>query len=84
MGTTWLTVFPSRAGTDPAGNPRNAEFAVQVATPAEVDLLHTTLTAAGARTVMAPADTVMYEPMRYCCVDDPFGMRIDVYCPIGP
>lgn len=84
MGTTWLTVFPSRAGTDPAGNPRNAEFAVQVATPAEVDRLHTMLIEAGARTVMAPADTVMYESMRYCCVDDPFGMRIDVYCPLSP
>jgi hypothetical protein len=24
----------------------------------------------------------MYEPMRFACVDDPFGVRIDVYCPI--
>jgi hypothetical protein len=26
-----------------------------------------------------PEDTEMYEPMRFCCVDDPFGVRIDVY-----
>ncbi len=30
---------------------------------------------------MSPADTKMYEPMRFACVDDPFGVRIDVYFP---
>ncbi len=24
----------------------------------------------------------MYEPMRFACVDDPFGVRVDIYCPI--
>ena len=32
---------------------------------------------------MEPEDTCMYEPMRFCCVDDPVGIRIDVYCPIA-
>ena len=35
----------------------------------------------GAKTLMKPQDTWMYEKMRYCCVDDPFGVRLDVYCP---
>jgi hypothetical protein len=39
--------------------------------------------AAGARPCMAPRDTSMYEPMRFGCVDDPFGVRIDVYCRVG-
>jgi hypothetical protein len=25
----------------------------------------------------------MYEPMRYAYVDDPFGVRIDIYCPVA-
>ena len=29
-----------------------------------------------------PEDTWMYEPMRFACVGDPFGVRIDIYCPI--
>jgi uncharacterized glyoxalase superfamily protein PhnB len=83
MGSTWLTVFPGKVGSSPNNNPRNAEFAIQVSTPAEVDLLHQALIDAGAKTYMPPEATTMYESMRYCCVDDPFGVRIDVYCPLG-
>jgi uncharacterized glyoxalase superfamily protein PhnB len=83
MGSTWLTVFDGRAGSQPAGNPRNTEFAVQVSAVDEVDLLHRALIEAGAREYMAPEDTSMYEPMRFSCVDDPFGVRIDIYCPLG-
>jgi len=43
MGATWLTVFPGKVGSSPNNNPRNAEFAVQVSTLAEVDLLHQAL-----------------------------------------
>lgn len=83
MGGTWLSFFPARAGTHPGSNPRNTEFAIQLATPGEVDRLYEALIAAGATVCRAPSDTWMYEPMRYCCVDDPFGVRIDVYCPSG-
>ena len=83
MGSTWLTVFASGAGTSRDANPRNTEFAIQVSAPAEVDLLYAALIDAGASTCMAPRDTTMYEPMRFGCVDDPFGVRIDVYCPVG-
>lgn len=84
MGSTWLTVFPSTAGTQPGSNPRNTEFAVQVSAVEEVDLLFQALVAAGAKPFMWPEDTTMYEPMRFACVDDPFGVRIDVYCPLPP
>ena len=82
MGSTWLTLLPSKAGVDPDSNPRNAEFAIQVAVAVDVDLLHRALIEAGAQPCMAPADTTMYEPMRFACVDDPFGVRIDIYCPL--
>ena len=83
MGSTWLTLFPASGGPAPGVNPRNTEFAIQVAAPGEVDALYATLLAAGARACMPPSDTAMYEPMRFCCVDDPFGARIDVYCRLG-
>lgn len=83
LGDTWLTLFPSEdMGHDPDGNPRNAEFAIQVAAPAQVDVLYNALLDAGAKTCMEPKDTEMYDPMRFCCVDDPVGIRVDVYCPI--
>jgi uncharacterized glyoxalase superfamily protein PhnB len=63
-------------------NPRNTEFAIQVAAVEEVDRLHHALIAAGAKEYMAPADTRMYKPMRFACSDDPFGVRIDIYCPL--
>jgi catechol 2,3-dioxygenase-like lactoylglutathione lyase family enzyme len=82
MGSTWLTILPSSIGTAPESNPCNTEFAIQVSTAEEVDRLYQALVAAGAREFMAPADTTMYEPMRFACVDDPFGVRIDVYAVI--
>lgn len=81
MGSTWLTVFPSKAGTNKESNPSNTEFAIHVSTPEEVDALYRRLIDLGASECMAPRDTKMYEPMRFGCVDDPFGARIDVYCP---
>lgn len=83
MGSTWLTLFPGKAGTNPDGNPQNVEYAIQVATPEDVDRLHDALLDAGATKGWAPEDTTMYEPMRFCYVDDPFGTRIDIYCPIA-
>jgi catechol 2,3-dioxygenase-like lactoylglutathione lyase family enzyme len=82
MGTTWLTLFPSKYGTSNGSNPCNAEFAIQVDTPKAVDKLYEKFLEAGARDYCPPEDTKMYESMRFVCVDDPFGMRIDIYCPI--
>ena len=82
MGSTWLTLFPSRMGVNPEGDPVNAEFGIQVQEPAQVDELSEILLENGAKLVMAPEDTWMYESMRFVALDDPFGVRIDVYCPI--
>jgi len=83
MGNTWLTVFSSNQGTAPGKNPRNTEFAIQVKTPGQVDILHAALTSAGAADIWTPENTTMYEPMRFAAVDDPFGIRIDIYCPLS-
>ncbi len=82
MGRTWLTLFPGSAGVNKDGNPSNAEFAIQLAAPDQVDALYQTFIDAGARSVWLPEDTEMYEPMRFAAVDDPFGIRIDFYCPL--
>jgi predicted 3-demethylubiquinone-9 3-methyltransferase (glyoxalase superfamily) len=80
MGSTWLTVFSSKDGTKVGNNPQNAEFAIQVSAPEEVDALYEALIAAGGKEGWEPSDTSMYEEMRFAYVDDPFGMRIDIYC----
>jgi uncharacterized glyoxalase superfamily protein PhnB len=84
LGSTCLTLLESRIGPTPESTVRGAEFAVQVSAPEEVDTLYALLLEAGARSAMAPSDTEMYEPMRFCCVDDPFGTRVDVYCGLSP
>lgn len=81
LGDTWLTLMDARHGPHPGGGTRNAELALRVASAADVDRLHAWLVGQGAKTVIAPADTRMYEPMRYACVDDPFGLRVGVYFP---
>lgn len=83
LGATWLTLLASKAAPYPESNPRNSEFAIQVSAVAAVDSLYQALLTAGAKSCMAPADTRMYEAMRFACVDDPFGVRIDIYCPIA-
>ena len=82
VGDTWLTLFPSSGGPHPDSAPRGCEFALRVAAAADVDRMHAQLVAHGAVSRMAPRDTWMYERMRYACVDDPFGVRVDVYCPL--
>jgi catechol 2,3-dioxygenase-like lactoylglutathione lyase family enzyme len=85
IGDSWLTLFPAGdLGHDPDANPRNAEFAIEVTEPGDVDRLYEAMLAAGAVDCMAPEDTRMYEQMRFCAVDDPVGIRIDVFCPAEP
>lgn len=81
MGNTWLTIFPSEYGTNKNTNPCNTEFAIHVASSEAVDRLYIKFIAAGAISYNDPEDTEMYEPMRYACIDDPFGVRVDIYCP---
>ena len=70
IGNIWLTLFPSDAG-----NPQNAEIHFLVNTPAEADRLHTAFIEAGG-SGEPPSDQLMYEPIRFCSVKDPFGTNI--------
>ena len=80
MGSTWLTIFSSKDDTRAGSNPQNYEYAIQVSAPEEVDALYEALIAAGAEEGWEPSDTSMYEEMRFGYVDDPFAVRIDIYC----
>ena len=83
LGNTWLTLFPSAdGGVFPDSNPRNGEFAVQVGSPEQVDILFNAMVDAGAKPFWEPKDGEMYEKMRFSCVDDPVGIRVDIICPL--
>ncbi len=82
MGSTWLTLFDAKIGTTPGRNPGNTEFAIQVASQEQVDEWVARFVQHGAQVCMAPEDTWMYETMRFAAIDDPFGVRIDVFCPL--
>jgi len=82
MGNTHLTLFSSKIGTDKERNPCNTEFAIQVERSEQVDELTQLLVQHGGQVVMAPEDTWMYRNMRFAAIDDPFGVRIDVFCPL--
>lgn len=70
IGNTWLTLFPSKSG-----DPQNAEIHLLVAKPEEVDRLQQAFIDAGG-TGDEPSDQLMYEPLRYASVQDPFGASI--------
>lgn len=70
VGNIWLTLFPTKSG-----NPQNAEIHFLVDTPEEADRLHQAFIDAGG-IGEAPSDQLMYEPIRYCSVQDPFGKSI--------
>jgi catechol 2,3-dioxygenase-like lactoylglutathione lyase family enzyme len=82
MGATWLTLFPTKEAPHPGSNPCNTEFAIQVSEPAEVDVLYQAFIDAGAKKGWEPFSTEMYEPMRFSFVDDPFGVWVDIICPL--
>lgn len=81
IGGTYLTIFPHEGAPRPGHPAANVEFAIMLDAPEAVDAWHAAFLAAGATEVTAPVDTRMYEPMRFACVDDPFGVRIDLCCP---
>lgn len=83
IGGTYLTIFPQDGAPRPGTPAANVEFAIVLDAPEAVDAWHAAFLAAGARECTAPVDTRMYEPMRFSCLDDPFGVRIDLCCPRG-
>lgn len=76
LGNTWLTLLRGKSG-----NPQNMELNIVMQTPGEADRLHAAFKDAGGKGE-APSDELMYEPVRYCSVQDPFGTDILIICPL--
>ena len=70
MGNTWLTLFPEKAGA-----PKNAEIHFYMKTPAEAERLQAAFIEAGG-SGQPPVDALMFEPIRFCALQDPFGTKI--------
>jgi len=76
IGAGWLTLFQAKRGT-----PGNVEITFIMETPAEAEALQRAFIEAGGNGE-APSDQLMYEPIRYCPVKDPFGTEIIVVSPL--
>jgi len=70
IGNIWLTLFPSESG-----NPQNTEIHFLLNTPEEAERLQDAFIKAGGKGE-TPSDQIMYEPIRFCPVIDPFGTSI--------
>lgn len=76
IGHGWLTLFPAQTG-----GPANMDVTLEVSDPGEVARLYEAFIAAGA-TGDAPSDQLMYAPVRYASVNDPFGAVIVIVSPL--
>jgi hypothetical protein len=70
IGDGWLTLLQGKQG-----NPRNVEITFELETAEEAEAFQRAFIAAGADGP-APSDQLMYRPVRYCPVVDPFGVNI--------
>ena len=77
VGDTWLTLL---AGGD--GSPSSVEVPIIASTPEEAERLQQAFIDAGG-TGTAPTDQLMFAPVRFCPVTDPFGTEILVFAPLG-
>jgi hypothetical protein len=77
IGSGWLTIFKSKSG-----NPENIEVIFQMETPEEAERLHQALINAGGKGE-EPTDELMYEPVRFCPVQDPFGTQLTIISPLN-
>jgi len=57
------------------------ELNIVMQSPAEADRLQAAFIEAGG-VGEAPSDELMYEPVRFCAVQDPFGTNILIICPL--
>jgi len=77
LGNTWLTLLKGEAG-----NPQNMELNIIMQTPDEADRLQAAFIEAGG-VGEPPSDELMYELVRFCPVQDPFGTNILIICPLA-
>jgi hypothetical protein len=76
IGRTWMTLLKGKAG-----HPDNVEFNIVMQTPQEADRLQAAFIEAGG-TGDPPSDELMYELIRFCPVQDPFGTNILIISPL--
>jgi uncharacterized glyoxalase superfamily protein PhnB len=72
IGEAWFTLFPARKT-----GPRRMEVTIMMDSVEEAERLHAAFLAAGG-TGAPPSDELMYEPVRFCSVKDPFGSDITI------
>ena len=75
VGSGGLTLLPGKNG-----NPTNVELGFVTKTVAEAERLHRAFIDAGGKGE-DPIDTLMFVPVRFCAVTDPFGVQIIITCP---
>ena len=73
VGGTWLTLLKWEKGS-----PRNVEFNIVMKTSQEAERLQAAFIEAGGSGEQ-PSDQLMYEPVRFCPVVDPFGTNILIF-----
>lgn len=73
IGETWLTLLKWEKG-----NPRNVEFNIVMKSSQEAERLQAAFIEAGG-SGEPPSDQLMYEPVRFCPVVDPFGTNILIF-----
>ena len=73
IGETWLTLLHGKSG-----NPTNIEIAFVMPNVEEAERLQQAFMVAGG-SGEPPRDQLMYAPIRYCPVTDPFGVQILIY-----
>lgn len=76
IGNGWLTILK---GED--GNPRNVEVTFVVETPTEAEDLQQAFIEAGGKGPTS-SNELMYEPIRFCSVVDPFGTSLLIISPL--
>ena len=77
IGNTWLTVLKGENG-----NPQNVEVLFVMRSLQEAEQLQAAFIEAGGEGEV-PSNQLMYEPVRYCPVRDPFGTNILIICPLS-
>ncbi len=76
LGHTWLTLLK---GDD---HPRSMEVTLEMPTPAAAEAVQAAFVAAGGQG-QPPSDQLMYAPIRYCPVSDPWGTAWLIVAPRG-
>ena len=77
IGSGWLTLLQGKSG-----NPQNVEITLWMKTPQEAERLQRAFIEAGGEGA-APSNQLMYEPIRFCPVRDPFGTELLIISPLN-